>query len=228
MAMIRIRILGLSAAVVLAFVLGCAGAQSNFDGTDRSLTLLDPALCSATGDFTLESTNPYFPMDVGKQWVLEGENERVEVTVLDETEVVSGVTTRVIEEREFKNGKVKEVSRNYFAQASDGTVCYFGEAVDPHEGVWRADDPGSEPGIIMPADPRPGMAFKMEIAPGKAEDEVEIVEFKTTEVPAGTFTGTIRVRELDPLKNDSDYKVFARGVGIIIDEDLELVEVVAP
>ncbi len=212
----------------MTFAQGCAGTRSNFDGTDRSLTLLDPALCSPTGDFTLESTNPYFPMDVGMQWVLEGGSERVEVTVLGETEIVAGVTTRVIEEREYKNGNVKEVSRNYFAQASDGTVCYFGEAVDPHEGVWRADDPGSGPGIIMPANPRPGMAFKMEIAPGKAEDEAEIVEFKTTTVPAGTFTETIRIRELDPLDNDSDYKVFAHGIGIIADEDLELIRLAMP
>jgi hypothetical protein len=226
--MSRIGIFRLMAILAITFAQGCATTRSNFDGTDRSLTLLDTALCSPTGDFTLESTNPYFPMEVGKQWVLEGGNERVEVTVLDETEIVAGVTTRVIEEREYKNGKVKEVSRNYFAQASDGTVCYFGEAVDPHEGVWRADDPGSGPGIIMPADPRPGMAFKMEVAPGEAEDEAEIVDFKTTRVPAGTFTETIRVRELDPLDNDSDYKVFARGVGIIIDEDLKLIELVTP
>lgn len=44
-------------------------------------------------------------MEVGKKWVLEGGNERVEVTVLDETEIVAGVTTRVIEEREYKNGR---------------------------------------------------------------------------------------------------------------------------
>ncbi len=226
--MSRIGILQLLAILAFTFAPGCGATRSNVHGTGRSITLLDTALCSPTGDFTLESTNPYFPMEVGKQWVLEGGNERVEVTVLDETEIVAGVTTRVIEEREYKNGKVKEVSRNYFAQASDGTVCYFGEAVDPHEGVWRADDPGSGTGIIMPADPRPGVAFKMEVAPGEAEDEAEIVEFKTTRVPVGTFTETILVRELDPLDNDSDYKVFARGVGIIIDEDLKLVELVTP
>lgn len=226
--MSRIGIFQLLTILAFTFAQGCGTTRSNFDGTDRSLTLLDTAVCSPTGDFTLESTNPYFPMQVGMQWVLEGGNERVEVTVLGETEIVAGVTTRVIEEREYKNGKVKEVSRNYFAQASDGTVCYFGEAVDPHEGVWRADDPGSGPGIIMPADPRPGMAFKMEVAPGKAEDEAEIIEFKTTEVSAGTFTNTIRVRELDPLKNDSDYKVFARGIGIIVDENLELIRVAMP
>lgn len=66
------------------------------------------------------------------------------------------------------------------------------------------------------------------VAPGEAEDEAEVVEFKTTRVPAGTFTETMLIRELDPLDNDSDYKVFARGVGIIIDEDLKLVELVTP
>lgn len=32
---------------------------------------LDPGICSPEGEFTLESTNPYFPIEVGKQWVLE-------------------------------------------------------------------------------------------------------------------------------------------------------------
>ncbi|MEJ2152680.1 MAG: hypothetical protein P8Y29_06980, partial [Gemmatimonadota bacterium] len=45
---------------------------------------------------------------------------------------------------------------------------------------------------------------------------------------AGTFTETIRIRELDPLDNDSDYKVFAHGIGIIADEDLELIRLAMP
>ena len=65
-----------------------------------------------------------------------------------------------------------------------GTVCYFGEAVDiyengaivSHEGAWRADDPGNAPGIFMPADPQEGMTFQQENAPGVAMDEATIVK----------------------------------------------------
>ncbi|HET6343160.1 MAG TPA: hypothetical protein VFG78_13365 [Gemmatimonadota bacterium] len=195
--------------------------------------MMDLAVCDPTNEgFSLTSTNPYFPMEVGSEWVLEGGDERVVVTVLDETETVAGVTTRVIEEREFEDDELKEVSRNFFAQAPDGTVCYFGEDVDnyedgevvSHESEWRADAPGSQPGIIMPANPQPGVAFRMEVAPGAAEDAGKILEVGTsTEVPAGTFAETLRLEEIDLLDDEKEEKVFAKGVGILIDEDLELV-----
>lgn len=214
----------------LALVLGLMAARP-LPAQDVTTTL-DLSICSpSAGGFTLESTNPYFPMTVGSEWVLEGGDERVVITVLDETETVGGVTTRVVEEREFEDGEIVEVSRNFFVQASDGTVCYFGEDVDnyedgevvSHESEWRADAEGSRPGIIMPADPRPGMRFQMEVGPG-AVDEGEIVELgESVEVPAGTFTETMRLLESNPLEDEEEYKVYAKGVGILIDEDLELV-----
>ena len=50
--------------------------------------------------------------------------------MLDDTEVVAGIETRVVEEKEWEDGEVIEVSRNFFVQAPDGTVCYYGEDVD--------------------------------------------------------------------------------------------------
>jgi hypothetical protein len=217
----RNGILGLVLGFALTSGQGCASALESFEGP---IVPLDLAVCSPEGEFTLESTNPYFPIEVGKRWTLEGGDERVQITVLDETEVVAGVITRVVEEREWQDGKQKEVSRNFFAQASDGTVCYFGEEVDPEEGVWRADSPGSRPGIIMPGDPKLGMRFQMEVAPGLATDEGVVIEVgKTIKVPAGTFTETIVVLEVNPLEGEEEPKVFAPGVGLLVDEDLELV-----
>ena len=124
------------------------------------------------------------------------------------------------------------VSTNDFS-AEDGSICYFGEAVDihhpdgsvTHEGAWRADDgPGFAPGIMMPADPRVGDRFQMEVAPGIAEDEGRIVGTGGVTVPAGPFPETIRVREFNPLDADKGYKVFAHGVGLVIDAAVELTE----
>jgi hypothetical protein len=92
-----------------------------------------------------------------------------------------------------------------------------------HEGSWRADDPGNAPGIYMPAAPRPGMSFQQEVAPGVAEDEATIGRSGTVRVPAGTFRDTIAVEELNPLDGDTSFKVYARGVGLIIDDPLELI-----
>jgi hypothetical protein len=210
-----------------------AGAQT---GSQDEKKLDAAAVCGLDrGDFTLASLNPYYPITVGSQWVLEGEEEgefvHLQVTILNETEQVGGVTTRVLEERELHDGELAEVSRNFFANTSEGNLCYLGEETDTyengvivsHEGSWRADEPGNAPGIFMPADPQPGMKFPAEVAPGVAEDENKIVGIGPITVPAGRFTETIRIREFDPLTAEKDRKVFAAGVGTIIDGTLSLV-----
>lgn len=191
---------------------------------------LDVDRCAFGQTFTLDPGHPYYPLAVGDQWSLEGEEDgalvELQVTVLDEVEIVGGVTTRVVEEREWEDGELLEVSRNYIAGAEDGTICYFGEAVDvfengtiTHPGEWRADAPGFFPGILMPAHPRPGMKFLMEGAPGIAQDQGTIVGIG----PIGGFRETVRIRESNPLDGDKGFKVFARGVGIVVDGPLSLV-----
>ena len=207
------------------------------DALGAAAKKLGAALCSADqAGFTIGSGNPYFPLGpVGRQWILTGEEHgetiRLQITVLDRTRVIQGVTTRVIEERESIGGELFEVSWNYFARAPDGTICYFGEDVDiyedagiSHQGAWCAGHGENQPGIFMPADPQPGMKFPIEIAPDVAEDEGTIVGIGPLEVPLGRFTGTIRVREFNPLDGGKDYKVYAAGTGVIVDGPLALAE----
>jgi hypothetical protein len=49
-------------------------------------------------------------------------------------------------------------------------------------------------------------------------------------VPAGTFNNVMKMRETNPLEPDSEpeFKFFAPGVGLIVDEVLELVSVRLP
>jgi hypothetical protein len=190
--------------------------------------------CAFGQSFSLESTNVWFPLNVGSTWLLEGEEDDEEVAlqivVLDETEVVGVVTTRVVEETEWVDDEVVEISRNFVALTADATVCYFGEDVDifedgeiSHEGAWRADEPGNFPGVLMPADPRPGMKFLMEGAPGIAADQGTVVGSGRVTVPAGSFDETIRVREVNTLDGGFDFKVYARVVGLLVDGPLSLV-----
>ena len=231
---VRYRILTGLLAIALGACSSDGGTGNDGDETEQ----LDLALCSPDrGGFTAGSTNPFYPIVVGQRSVLDGEEDgesvQAIITVLDEAEVVAGVTTRVVEERESVDGELAEVSRNFFAQVSDGTVCYFGEDVDifengevvSHEGAWRAGAAGARPGIIMPADPTPGQEFQMEAAPGAAEDEARIIDAgETVTVPAGTFSQTIRLRESNPLEGgEGGEKLFAAGVGVVVDEELELV-----
>lgn len=150
--------------------------------------------------------------------------------MLDEIEVVGGVRTRVSEEREWKDGDLFESARNCFAETDDETVCYFGEAVDfyengeiiSHEGSWRADQSGNAPGIIMPAEPRKGDTFQMEVAPGVAMDIGEVVGSPRVKTPAGVFRKTVRIKETNPLDGDIGCKVFAEDVGMVTDGVLQL------
>ena len=217
--------------VLIAGLAACAD-----DGTPTFSRAIDFDLshCAFGQPFTLETKNEWFPLDVGRQWVLEGKEGstlvHVTITVLDQTEAVGGVTTRVVEERELADGAVIEVSRNYYAVAADATVCYFGEAVDiyengtivAHDGAWRADEGDNVPGVFMPGAPEEGMRFQMEGAPGIAVDEARIVSSNGVTTDAGTFPETIRIRESNPLDHSVGFKVFARGVGLVIDGPAEL------
>jgi hypothetical protein len=109
-----------------------AGAEEHGDELD--ISVCDPG----AGPFSLTIDNPFMPLTVGKVSVLEG-NEgstavHLGITVLNEKEIITGVETRVVEERETHDGVLVEVSRNFFVQSPDGTVCYFGEDVDMYDG----------------------------------------------------------------------------------------------
>ena len=235
--------LGIPLAISIA-LLASTVAQGAKPGTPLDLSLCAPD----RNTFTSTVTNPYFPLPAGQQWVYQGKDQGetigLQITVLGEKKFYPGrnsVTTRVVEELEWvdanANGVVDEdeelieISRNYFAQTQDGTVCYFGEDVDiyedgvvvSHEGAWRADDPGNAPGIIMPADPQVGMTYQQEVAPGVAEDRATIIRRGDYTVPAGTFADTITVREVNPLDGSRSTKVYARGVGLIADDSFSLI-----
>lgn len=205
---------------------------------------VDVAECALGQQVTIDPSqlqNEYFPIHLGRQWHLEGKKggdvTQLTITVLNETQDIGGVTTRVVEERETVNGQEVEVSRNFFAENSRGAVCYFGEDVTifqpdgttSTDGSWRAGDvsptdPNTlfHPGIIMPADPRLKMRYQMEGAPGIAEDEGRITGSGQVKVAAGVYNTTLRVREFNPLDGDVGFKTFAKGVGLIIDGDVEL------
>jgi hypothetical protein len=200
---------------------------------------MDISVCDpGRATFTTEIDNPFFPLPVGNRLTLEGEEgvgrPLVRITVLNEIEQVAGVDTRVVEEYEELNGSVVEVSRNYFAQADDGTVCYFGEEVDDygpdgsvtsHAGAWRAGEGGNRPGIFMPPTLHVGDAFQQEVAPGVAEDRAQVTALgEATEVPAGTFRDTATLEDSNPLDRSRGTKVYARGVGLIVDETVRLTE----
>lgn len=179
------------------------------------------------GPFSLTINNPYMPFTVGTVRTLANDIESVRITVLNQTKVVDGVTTRVVEEYEQANGQLVEISKNYFAQAPDGAVCYFGEDVDiyqngqvvSHDGTWLAGGQ-NKAGIIMPANPTQGMTFQIESAPGIAQETGTVAAVGTTVVtPSGTFTDTVYIQENNG--TEISHKYYARGIGMVDDDGMK-------
>ena len=185
-------------------------------------------------DLLPTGTNAYITMQPGRVLSLKHGNDTLIVTVLAQTQEVDGVVTGVLEERETKNGQLIEVSRNFLAtDRNTGDVYYFGEDVDnykngkvvDHESAWRAGTGGARFGLMIPAKPMVGQAFYQEIAPKVAMDRVEVVSTnEIVKTPAGTFEQCVHLRETTPLERGVSHKYYAPGIGIIKDDEFELVE----
>jgi hypothetical protein len=202
--------------------------QSENDGSWTSEFGIEEGELSATG------RNPYFILEPGYQLVFEGGKERLMITVLDETKTIAGVETRVVEERETKDGKLVEVSRNFFAISKrTNSMFYFGEEVDifkdgkivGSEGAWLAGDKGARFGLMMPGQVLLKARYYQEIAPEVAMDRAEIVSMSATvKSPAGEFKNCLKVEETTPLEpGTKEYKYYAPGIGLVQDGSLKLV-----
>ena len=218
----------LAAGTMLAFSTACGNGTTGNSGWQQEFAISSCKLLT-TG------RNEYFILEPGFQLVLEGGDTRLQITVLDETKMVDRVLTRVVEEREWKAGKLYEVSKNYFAMCEQTRdVFYFGEDVDfykngkvvKHDGSWLAGTNGNRAGLMMPGTPKLKMKYYQEIAPGVAMDRAEIVSLdETCKTPAGTFSRCMKVKETSAIEFFAkEYKYHAPGIGLVRDEDLLLVK----
>ncbi len=216
-----------AAALVSCALLGAQEGRTDEDRWTRTFAVQPDELLH-TG------RNPFFILEPGWQMVYEGGNERLVITVLDETRVIDGVETRLVEERETKSGLLVEVSRNFFAiSRRTNCVYYFGEEVDifrdgevvSHEGAWTSGAGGARFGLMMPGQPLLGSRYYQEIAPGVAMDRAEIVSMSAVvKCAAGRFDDCLKVEETTPLEAGvKEYKYYARGIGLVQDGSLKLV-----
>jgi hypothetical protein len=179
-----------------------------------------------------EITNPYLPLASLEQDILEGKEGgkplRVARTIkpdLHKTFKVGKqkVEALAMEDREFENGALAEVTLDYFAQADDGTVYYLGEDVDEykdgkvsgHSGAWLYGKQAKVPGVMMPAQPKVGDKFRSEdVPPITTEDNEVLSASETVTVPAGTYENCLKVKEV--LSDGGvEYKYYAKGVGCV-------------
>lgn len=219
----------ITTAVALALA-GCGGDSATepvIDPGDGGAYApeVDPA------DFVTAIDHPYLPLVPGTRWVYEGisdgEEERIEVVVTDDRREVMGISAVVVRDTVTVDGELEEDTYDWFAQDRAGNVWYLGEdsreyedgEVVSTEGSWEAGVGGALPGIVMPADPTPGQAYRQEYLAGEAEDMAEVVRLDGTEtVPYGSFTGLLVTREWNPLEPDVvEEKYYAAGVGLVLE-----------
>lgn len=177
--------------------------------------------------------NDYLILIPGFQITLESQYETLVISVMDETREIGGVTTRLVEEREHKNGELYEISRNFYAiDPESEDVFYFGEEVDfynqgqisGHLGAWIAYEEGNQPGLIMPGTPIIGMKYYQELAPEVAMDRAKVVSITETFTTAvGEFENCLLTQESSQINPIAiEYKTYCPGIGLVQDQTLLL------
>ncbi|MEE9393101.1 MAG: hypothetical protein V3W41_11400 [Planctomycetota bacterium] len=200
-------------------------------------------------NFSPNISNPYYPLVVGQTRIYQKDSddglETIEVTVLEKTQVINGVTCRVVNETTTNHaGDEEEVTVEWVSQDSSGTVWSFGELTKNYEngfldnldGSWRYGKNGAQPGITMLANPQAGAIYRQEYLPAVVEDVARAHSATTSiTVTAGTFSSCVMIVDSSALEpSASEQKFFAPGVGTVAEVDLEdgsilmLVEICGP
>jgi hypothetical protein len=218
-----------AAALLLALAAGVAVLASAGDNERGYAPRIVPA------EFSASITNPYLPLQPGNRWIYEGQTEdgleRKVVEVTDETRVVMGVLCVVVKDTVTLDGQLHEDTTDWFAQDLAGTVWNFGEQTRKRAddgsftpaGSWEAGVNGAKPGIVMPADPRPGGPYRQEYLPGEAEDMARVLSIdESLRVPYGSYVQVVVTRDWSPLEPGvAEHKHYAPGVGLIREEAVE-------
>jgi hypothetical protein len=209
-----------------------ATSQDTQGSQQAGSTQENPCKDPEPSNFVSEVDNKFFPLKPGTKFFYKGKEEGVpssnKVFVTHKTKEILGVTTTVVHDQVFKGKKkvLAEDTFDWYAQAKDGTVCYFGEDtkeldkngnVISTEGSWEAGVNGAQPGIIMEAHPKVGDTYQQEFAPGVAEDMAKVLSLdKSACVPYGCFHHLLLTKEWTPLEPSvAEHKYYAKDVGFI-------------
>ena len=138
----------------------------------------------------------------------------------------------------YLGGMIQEVAYDWYAQADDGSVWYFGEdvfdfrdgAIVVTEGTWLAGKDGPA-AMIMPGDPQVGDVYRTENAPGFVFEEVTVTSVnETLDGPLGPVDGGMLADELHS-DGKIEQKIFAPGYGEFLTAgggDLEALALAVP
>jgi len=220
----RYWIIALTFAAVVAIAAACGGESTQATELPQGseAVTLDP------NAFTTEIDNPYWPIARGSRWLYRetddsGAKRRVDVVVTNQTKRILGIDAVVVHDKVTESGALVEDTYDWYAQDADGNVWYLGEdtkeyengTVATTEGSWQAGVDGAQPGIVVPADPEPGMSYREEYYAGEAEDAARVLSLdEKVEVPYGFFEGALMTQNVTALEPKvAEHKFYAKGIG---------------
>jgi hypothetical protein len=230
--------IGLLAAFALLGSAGCDSpsptAAGGDAGTDSSF-LTDQKTANPpfdAADFVAGIDNPYLPLTPGTVFHYRSETpdglETNDVAVTRDSKQILGVNVTVVHDQVFLEGELAEDTFDWYAQDSEGNVWYFGEdtkeledgQVVSTEGSWEAGVGDNEPGIIMLAHPKVGLAYHQEIAPDIAEDMARVLSLKASpEVPYGSFDDCVGTLEWSLIEHGvREHKSYCPGIGLVLED----------
>jgi hypothetical protein len=228
---------GCAAIAVLGLVAGARGfvadkGSASAAGTTTSASHLAPihgkyAPVIRPANFVDTVDNPYWPLEPGTAFHFKGVRgttpQTDDVVVTHQTKVILGIKSAVVRDTVSEHGKPGERTFDWYAQDKQGNVWYMGEdAFELKRGrfvkasdSWKAGVDGAKPGIIMPANPRPGESYRQEYYPaGEALDQARVVSRRgTVKVPYGSFKRVLVTSEFSPVEPQTERKYYVAGVG---------------
>lgn len=178
-------------------------------------------------DFVRTIDNPFWPLRPGTGWLMKGVRGRTPQTdyqvVTNRTKRILGIPATVVKDTVSDPSGPVERTFDYYAQDKQGNVWYMGElSLEKKNGrfakasdSWLGGVNGGQPGIIMPADPRPGEKYRQEYyPPGQALDEATVLSRNGTDkVPFGSYKHVLATSEYSPLEPQTEQKYYAAGIG---------------
>jgi len=220
---------GLALVSVLVIVAGCGSSEQ----TASSLAPVDGTYSPSIDAVNFVSTvdNRLWPLKPGSAYHYSGVRGTTPQTddevVLQRHKRILSIPATVVRDTVSEHGRPIERTLDYYAQDTQGNVWYLGEdSFELNAGrfvrasdSWLSGVNGAEPGIIMPAHPKPGDRYRQEYyPPGEALDEAHVLGQRGPfTVPYGTFKRALVTSEFSPLEPQTEEKYYVTGVGEILE-----------
>jgi hypothetical protein len=184
---------------------------------------LDPA------DFSADVTHPLWPMKPRTRWTyreVEADGTVTDGVVVATTKtekLANGITGRVVRDTARQGGRIVEDTIDWYAQDAAGNLWYLGEQTAEFEhgkivsrrGSWEGGANSAQPGILLPAKPEVGQAYRQEYLKGEAEDNAEVLATdELVQVPIGRYRHALLTKDTSTIEPTVvEYKIYAPGVG---------------